>query len=146
MNSMSDKVFLDTNVLVYLFDRDAPIKQERARAILETEGRSSNIVISTQVLEEFYVSVTRKLRKPLPEGEAEGAVRDLTALEVVEVDVDMILRSIVAARRHKISLWDTLIVEAARARGCRRLLTEDLQDGQQFDDLRVENPFRTSAS
>ena len=138
---MSDKVFLDTNVLVYLFDRGAPAKQKKARAILESEGGAGNIVISTQVLEEFYVSVTRKLGKPLSEQEADGAVRDLRSLDVVEIDVEMVLRSIATSRGQRISLWDALIIEAAQARYCQRLLTEDLQDGRQFGALRVENPF-----
>ena len=139
---MSDKVFLDTNVLVYLFDRDAPAKQKKAREILESEGGAGNIVISTQVLEEFYVSVTRKLGKPLSEQEAEGAARDFSRLDVVEIDLDMVLRSIATARSQRISLWDSLIIEAAQARGCRRLLTEDLQNGRKFGALQVENPFR----
>ena len=138
---MSDKVFLDTNVVVYLFDRDAAAKQKKAREILAAEGRAGNIVISTQVLEEFYATVVRKLGRPLSEQEAEGAVRDLSALDVVEIDVDMVLRSIATARSQRLSLWDSLIIEAAQARDCQRLLTEDLQDGRQFGALRVENPF-----
>ncbi len=75
---MSDRVFVDTNVFVYLFDRDAPDQRRRARALIEEEhGR---LVLSTQVLQEFFVTVTRKLAKPLPEDEAEAAVRDMAAL------------------------------------------------------------------
>lgn len=138
---MSDKAFLDTNVLVYLFDRDASTKQKKARETLESEGQAGNIVISTQVLEEFYVSVTRKLGTPLSEREAEGATRDLSGFDVVEIDVDMVLRSIATARCERISLWDALIVEAAQARTCPRLLTEDFQHGRLFGGLRVVNPF-----
>ncbi len=139
---MSGKVFVDTNVFVYLFDRDAPAKQRRAREILLEEEGAGNVVLSTQVLQEFYVSVTRKLGKPLSEQEAEAAARDLSRLEVVEVGVALVLRAIAMARRQILSLWDALIVEAAQARACRRLLTEDLQHGRQFGALRVENPFR----
>jgi len=137
---MSDRVFLDTNVIVYLFDRDAPSKRARARSILE-EGSHAHLVISTQVLQEFYVTVTRRLGKPLAEAEAEAAARDLAALEVVDLDTEIVLRSIAGARAHKMSLWDALIVEAAQARGCEKLLTEDLQHGRRFGQLRVENPF-----
>ena len=63
---MSGRAFFDTNVLVYLFDSDSPAKQARAREVFESEGRAGNVVISTQVLQEFYVAVTRKLGKPLP--------------------------------------------------------------------------------
>ena len=139
---MSDRVFVDTNVLVYLFDGDAPAKQRKARQILEEEGAQGRMVISTQVLQEFYVTVTRKLGKPLTDAEAEAAARDLAALDVVELDVGMVLRSIAAARAQKTSLWDALIVEAAQARDCERLLSEDLQHGQRFGRVRVENPFR----
>lgn len=136
---MTDKSFLDTNVLVYLFDRDAPAKQARARHIVERVGADG--VVSTQVLQEFYVSVTRKLGKPLPAAEAESAVHDLSALDVVVVDVPMVKRAIALARSDSLSFWDALIVAAARAHGCTRLLSEDLQDGRVFGDLRVENPF-----
>jgi predicted nucleic acid-binding protein len=136
---MNDKTFADTNVLVYLFDRDAPAKQRRAREILASLRDS--LVISTQVLQEFYVSVTRKLRTPLPPADAEAAVHDLAALDVVVVDVSIINAAMDLARQHGLSLWDALIVEAARTRGCTRLLSEDLQHGRVFGKLRIEDPF-----
>jgi predicted nucleic acid-binding protein len=103
---MNDSVFVDTNVLVYLFDADSPEKQERARAILEIEGPSGRLVLSTQVLQEFFVSVTRKLKPPVPPSEAEAAARDLAALDVVEIEVPMVFRAISRSRRHTLSLWD----------------------------------------
>jgi len=136
---MSGRAFLDTNVLVYLFDRDTPAKQRRAREVLETEGGSA--AVSTQVLQEFYVTVTRKLGQPLAEKDAEAAVRDLAALEVVPVDTPLVLAAIARSRADRLSLWDALVVESALRAGCRRLLTEDLQDGRLFGRLRVENPF-----
>lgn len=137
---MSGKGFVDTNVLVHLFDRDSPEKRRRARALLsELAGRT---VVSTQVLQEFFVTLTRKLARPLPEQEAEAAVRDLAALDVVELDVGLVLQAIATARRQRLSLWDALIVEAALSRGCEQLFTEDLQDGQKLGSLRVQNPFR----
>ena len=142
---MPARVFIDTNVLVYLFDRDAPATQAVARRVLAGDGDGVYLVISTQVLQEFYVMVTRKLGTPLSEGEAESAARDLAAIDVVDVDRDMVFRAIAGARARKISLWDALIVEAGQTRGCQRLLTEDLQHGQLFGHLRVENPFRDVA-
>jgi predicted nucleic acid-binding protein len=138
---MSDRLFVDTNVVVYLFDTDAPAKRQRAREIFETRGREGQLVLSTQVLQEFFVSVTRKLEHPLPVEEAEAAAKELATLDVVEVEVPMVLRAISLSRRHTLSLWDALIVEAARYRGCTRLLSEDMQDGRQFGDLTIENPF-----
>ena len=136
---MSGRAFLDTNVLVYLFDRDTPAKQQRARTVLEAEGGSA--AVSTQVLQEFYVTVTRKLGQPLTEKDAEAAVRDLAALEVVPVDAPLVLAAIGRSRGDRLSLWDALVVESAIKGDCRRLLTEDLQDGRLFGRLRVENPF-----
>ena len=80
---MSGRVFVDTNVLVYLFDGDAPQKQRRARQILDEEGSPGSIVISTQVLQEFYVTVTRKLGKPLKEAEAEAPLGTWPPWQVV---------------------------------------------------------------
>lgn len=139
---MSAKVFFDTNVLVYLFDADAPAKQARAREVFEAEGRAGSIVLSTQVLQEFYVAVTRKLGKPLADSAAEAVCRDLSRLDVVETASEGVLRSIALARRNRLSLWDALILDAAQSRSCRRLLSEDLQHGREFGSLRVEDPFR----
>ena len=139
---MNGKAFVDTNVFVYLFDQDAPAKQSAARRILETEGPPGRIVLSTQVLQEFYVSVTRKLGKPLSEFDGADAAHDLCAFDVVEVDKEMVLRSMTLSRAERVSFWDALIIEAARTRKCDRLLTEDLQDGRQFGSLSITNPFR----
>lgn len=138
---MSGKTFLDTNVLVYLFDASAPAKRRRAREVVQREADTA--VVSTQVLQELYVTVTRKLGRPLPEAEAEAAVRDLASFEVVATDPDLVLRAIARSRQDRLSLWDALVVEAALGSGCDRLLSEDLQDGHQYGPLRVENPFRS---
>ena len=145
---MSDdrKVFVDTNVFVYLFDRSAPAKRERARRLIEAENAGRGLVISTQVLQEFHVSVTRKLEVPLSPAEAEKAARNLTALQVIGVDTGMVLDAIVRSREHKLAFWDALIVQAALAGGCSALLSEDLQHGREFGALRIENPFRTLSS
>ena len=139
--NVDDRRFLDTNVLVYLFDRSSPKKQARAREIVEEYGGRDSLVISTQVLQEFYVTVTRKLAVPLALEEAEQALRGLTALAIVEVETDLVLDAAARSRKHKLSFWDALIVEAALVADCRALLTEDMQDGREFRPLRVENPF-----
>ena len=136
---MSGKAFLDTNVLVYAFDRDAGEKAGRARETVRATG--THAVISTQVLLEFYVTVTRKLVPPIPEAEAASSVDDLCRLEVVETDAALVATAIARARHDKMSVWDALIVEAALAAGCDRLLTEDLQAGRRFGEMTVENPF-----
>jgi predicted nucleic acid-binding protein len=133
--------FFDTNILVYLFDGDAPDKRSRAQELLEREVAGGRAILSTQVLQEFYVAVTRKLSEPLSAEVAEQAVRDLAALPVTQVDARMVLSAIGRSRSMKFSFWDALIIEAALASGARRLLTEDLQHGQEIEGVRIENPF-----
>jgi predicted nucleic acid-binding protein len=133
--------FFDTNVLVYMFDDDEPEKKTRALVVFDREVEDDRATLSTQVLQEFYVSTTRKLRRPLPPERAETRVRDLSSLSLVQVNTPMILAAIVRSRSQSFSLWDALIVEAALAGGADRLLTEDLQHGQEIEGLRIENPF-----
>ena len=136
-----DRAFVDTNVLVYAIDTNSPSKRARAQSLLAEIAGS--IVISTQVLLEFYVTATRKLAKPLSPEDAERRVHELCGTEVVEVTVPLVRTAVTLAREHRLSLWDALIVESARARGCRRLFSEDLQHGREFGIVRVENPFRS---
>ena len=139
---MTPRVFVDTNVFVYLFDSDAPAKRARARAIIA--ARDATVVTSTQVLQEFYVTVTRKLATPLASAEAEAATRDLASFTVVAPDTAMVLRAIALSRKASLSFWNALIIEAASEAGCDHLLSEDLQAGQVFGAVTVENPFISS--
>ncbi len=139
---MKGKSFVDANVLVYLFDGDSPQKQAVARELLAEGGPEGRLVLSTQVLQEFYVTVTRKLAHPLSTARAEEMVRFLAAFPVVAIDATLILAGVATARAHQLSLWDALIVEAARAAGCRELLTEDLAHGSRTAGLLVVDPFR----
>ena len=135
-----DRCFIDTNVLVYLFDADSPGKQARSRELLEEVADSA--VLSTQVLAEFYVAVTRKLGKPLSASEARGAVESLCELEVRPVHMNLVKSAIRRSQDSQLSFWDALIVETAMEADVSALLTEDMQHGQQFDRFRVVNPFR----
>ena len=137
---MSGRIFLDTNIVVYLFDTDSPIKQRRAREIL-SGGDRGRIIISTQVLEEFYVCVTRKLAEPLDAKVAYRAVKDLAALFVLQIDVAMIISAISRSQRDQLSFWDSLIIEAAIVGGATILYSEDLQHGRRIENIRIENPF-----
>jgi predicted nucleic acid-binding protein len=134
--------FFDTNVLVYLFDASATTKKVRAQ-LLKQAVSDGLALLSTQVLQEFFVAVTRKLSTPLPNEQAERAVRDLTKLPTVQIDADLILEAIATMRRYRLSFWDSLIVRAALHGGATVLYTEDLQDGQRFETLSVANPFRS---
>jgi len=133
--------FVDTNVLVYAYDDNEPKKRDRAIALLEELGRTDEIIISTQVLQEFYVTVTRKLARPLDDKDAGQALEAWTEVPVVVVDANMVLAAAHLCRARSLSFWDALIVEAARSRGCSRILSEDMQSGSDYDGLVVENPF-----
>lgn len=132
--------FIDTNVLVYLFDTDAPAKQAVARGLLAA-GR---FVLSTQVLSEFYVTVTRKLARPLDPERARRAVTDFCAMPIRDVTAKLVLAAIRRCAASQLSYWDALIVETALEAGATTLLTEDLQHGQVIETLRVSNPFLAS--
>jgi predicted nucleic acid-binding protein len=135
------RVFFDTNILVYLFDSDAAEKKELACARFEADAAAGRVLLSTQVLQEFYVTVTRKLAVPLEPETAEAAVRNFSTLPIVGVDAERILAAIIRSRRLQLSFWDALIIEAALIGGADRLLTEDMQHGMRIDGLQIENPF-----
>lgn len=132
--------FLDTNVAVYVYDHGS--RHKRRRAIELLESFSERLVVSTQVLSEFYWTVTRKLAPPLTAVAATEATMQLAALRVVAVDRDLVLSAVETANAHQLALWDALIVEAAAHSGCDRVFTEDLGDGQAIRGVRIENPFR----
>jgi predicted nucleic acid-binding protein len=138
---MTDKCFVDTNVFVYLYDVDSPDKQARAKSILGSALAGIELVISTQVLQEFYVTANRKFQF-LSDREILQAMNDLADLSTVKIDVRIIFEAIEIGRRFQLSFWDALIVQAALSAGCSSLLTEDLQHGQRIGNLVVENPFR----
>ncbi|HXU47027.1 MAG TPA: PIN domain-containing protein [Thermoanaerobaculia bacterium] len=133
---------MDTNVLVYLFDAGEPSKRAVAREIFERQSAGLELFLSTQVLQEFFVNVTRKLSLPLTAEEALDALIDLAEIPTVQVDVPLVVAAARLSQRHQISLWDALILEAAASCGCGKVLTEDLQDGWEVRGVRVENPFR----
>ena len=130
-------VFVDTNVCVYLYDHADADKQRIARAALTEQPEE--IVISTQVLSEFFWAATRKL--DLNARAAREGVRQMAMLRVVPVDHRLVLRATDATVAARISIWDALIIEAAATAGCERLLTEDLNNGQIIRDVQIINPF-----
>lgn len=141
---MSGRAFLDTNVLVYLFDSGEPIKQAAARRVLN-EVREESLVLSTQVLSEFYVVVTRKLADPLDPATAARAVDQLARFHVTVIGSDTVRSAIITSQRHRLSFWDALIVESAASSACDRLLTEDLAAGTVIRGVRIDNPFAADA-
>ena len=133
---------LDTKVLVYLFDADAAEKQARARELLRSER--DRLVLSVQVLGEFYVTVTRKLSVPLPADAAADAVDALCELHVHALHPEHARCAVRRSRSSRLSCWDALIVESALGAGADVPYTEDLKHGKAIDGLRIVNPFRDS--
>jgi predicted nucleic acid-binding protein len=139
---MTEKIFVDSNVLAYARDASEREKQPRAIEWMEHLWRSKAGRVSVQVLQEFYVTVTRKLKPGLAPEAARADVRELMAWHPTTLDARILEGAFEAEDRHRLSFWDALIVSAARAGACDYLLTEDLQDGQSFDGLVVIDPFR----
>ena len=142
---MSDSTFVDTNVLVYAVDNSEPVKRDLARRSLGSK-RYGKLVVSAQILGEFYVTVTRKLAQPITEEKASEALDWLALLTVVPIDATLVMHGTQISRSAQLSYWDGLVVAAATRGGCQRLLSEDLNDGQQIGSVRVENPFRPSSA
>ena len=133
--------FADTNVLLYAISTvaDERPKQQQALAILEDE----RLVVSVQVLQEFYVEATHRARADrLTHTQAVALIESWLRYRVQEGSVGLLRDALASAARWKLSYWDAAIVEAAREAGCTTLLSEDLQDGADFAGVRVVNPFR----
>lgn len=137
----ADRVFVDTNVLVYLRDSTNEEKQRRAAAWMSHLWEARTGRTSLQVLREYYVTVTSKLAPGLTVEEARDDVLALRAWRPLHPDLDLLEAAWAEEDRWGFSYWDSLIVAAARRLGCRALLTEDLQDGQDLDGLIVRSPF-----
>ncbi|HEX9693257.1 MAG TPA: PIN domain-containing protein [Gemmatimonadales bacterium] len=138
---MSEPIFVDTNVLVYARDLAVPDKQRAAALWLEHLWEVGAGRVSFQVLHEFYVTVTRKLNPGLSRAEARDDVRTLFAWQPVMADRIVIEAAWTLQERYDLSWWDALIVAAASRAGCRLLLTEDFQEGQELGGVRITNPF-----
>ncbi len=138
---MSGRTFLDSNVLVYSVDESPGEKAKHDRAVEVLSVRPESLVVSSQVLQEFYVVTTRKLENPLSADRAARAVRGIAKLDVVGVDASLVLAAVDTSRTVQISLWDALIIEAASRAGCERVLSEDLNASQVISGVRIENPF-----
>ena len=135
------KFFFDTNVLVYMFDASAPEKRRTARELFQEHAESGDILLSTQVLQEFYVTTTRKLAQPLQPAKAAQAVATLAELPLVKVDSTLILAAINRSQASKFSFWDSLVIQAALEGSASTLYSEDMKHGQTFDGLTIVNPF-----
>ena len=137
---MTDKSFVDSNVLIYAYDADAGVKRTAAAAVLRELWDRRSGVLSTQVLHEFYVNVTRKIAAPLSKSSARAVV-DAYAPWCVNTTPAETSAAFRIEDEARISFWDGLIVAAARKAGAVRILSEDLNAGQTIAGIRIENPF-----
>ncbi|MDB5828367.1 MAG: hypothetical protein JWQ73_2587 [Variovorax sp.] len=133
--------FFDTNILLYAVDAGDPVRQDIAIDRLARAIKDDSVVISTQVLQEFYNVTTRKLRPPLSAAEATSQITRLCAFEVIGATADSVLAAADLARQHQLSWWDALILEAALRANADVLVSQDGQHGQRFGRLLIENPF-----
>lgn len=138
---MTDKVFVDTNVLIYAHDADAGRKRAIAAALLKDLWREGTGLLSAQVLQEFYVNVTRKIPRPLAPTVARDIVRTYAVWEVAPVTAVEVIRASEVEERESLSFWDALIVVSASRAGATKVVTEDLNPGQRIEGVLVENPF-----
>ena len=140
MSEAEGPFFLDSNILIYAFDTAEPVKRARSRALIESLPAEA-IVLSAQVVNEFYFTVTRKLRRPLLAAQAEEAVRGLSGFRILPLDYKLSMAAMELVRKHQLSIWDALVLESALDGKCRTLFSEDFQDGRKYGALTVTNPF-----
>jgi predicted nucleic acid-binding protein len=139
---MTAKVFVDTNILIYAYDRDAGEKHRLASELVRRLWIEGNGVISTQVLQEFYVNATAKIPKPIPYSKARAVISRYLVWQVEANTPESVLRASEIQERHRLSFWDALIIAAAAQAGAENLYTEDLNHGQVIAGVEVINPFR----
>jgi predicted nucleic acid-binding protein len=138
---MSGKAFVDSNILIYAHDRRAGPKHVRSQELIHRLWDERRGVLSTQVLQEFYVNARRKSLQPVNWYELRETVRDFLGWEVVINAPESILRAMDIEDRCQLSFWDALIVQAAESAGCEVIYSEDFSHGQEYEGVLVANPF-----
>ena len=138
---MTGKIFVDSNVLIYAHDEDAGVRQRRAAEWLEKLWESRTGCLSTQVMQEFYVNVTQKIKTRLSPGAAREILRNYTPWVHAPLTALTVLRASEIAEVWKLSFWDSMIVAAAEQEGAGELLTEDMNPGQVIAGVKILNPF-----
>ena len=136
---MPDRAFIDANIFVYAQDIGAPEKQRKSREIIAQFAGSGDGVVSTQVMQEFFVAATRKLGvAPLA---AKGVLKTFTVFEIVQVSAALIHEAVDCSILNQLSFWDSLILAAAASAGCKTVLSEDLNSSQTILGVKIRNPF-----
>jgi predicted nucleic acid-binding protein len=137
---MTERVFVDTNIWVYAVDRSDLTKQETALAVLEPRD-TTDVVVSAQVIGEFFAVVTRKLAPRVPAADVRAMVAQMVRLPVVAIDSRLVEAAIAGTETWQLSYWDALIVAAAETSGCDRILSEDMSHGVVYGSVQVQDPF-----
>ncbi len=141
MSDNGEYLFVDTNILVYAHDASAGKKHFQAKAILSSLWESGNGCLSIQVLQEFYVTVTHKVARPVSPELASRIISDFSQWRLHVPDATDILDAIDIQQRNRLSFWDALIICSAKKMGCTMVLTENLNDGQFYERILAQNPF-----
>jgi predicted nucleic acid-binding protein len=141
MSAKNSLQFLDTNILVYAYDNSTGVKHEKAHKLLDELWNSQSACVSIQVLEELYVTLTRKVAAPISSETAAEIIKDLAHFTVHAPGVDDLLDGIIIQQKYKINIWDAMIIQSASASDCTVLWSEDLSAGQDYQGVVVKNPF-----
>jgi len=141
MTAERNLAFVDTNVLVYAFEKSSSPKKRVAQRLLNELMEEDRLRVSTQVLQELFVTLTRKVSQPCSNDEALAVLEDLTAWPLMTIDYAAIRAAVRLASQATLSFWDALVVVAAARTGAAVLYTEDLNHGQEILGVRVGNPF-----
>jgi predicted nucleic acid-binding protein len=142
MNADPGLQFVDTNILVYAYDTSAGRKHDIAKSLGESLWNSKDGCLSMQVLQEFYVTVTRKLSRPIEIPMAKQIVADLAYWKIHTPEIQDILAAIDFQTKYGISFWDAMIIQSAICLGCSQIWSEDLNPGQIYGGIKVVNPFK----
>ena len=138
---MTDKLFVDTNILIYAHDLDAGAKNRKASKLVLNLWETGTGILSIQVLQEFYVNITRKIPAPVSRSIARGMISNYMAWQVELNTPQTLLHASEIEERYHLSFWDALIIAAAYQGGSDKILTEDLNNGQVIEGIKIENPF-----
>lgn len=139
---MTNKVFVDTNILMYAHDKSAGMKHFKAKELIEQLWQTGEGVLSTQVLQELCINLRRKVKHSIPMNELRALVEDYLRWEVVVNTPASVLQALDFESRYKVSFWDALVLQAADFSGATVLYSEDLASNQHYGSIQVVNPFK----
>ena len=142
MDADSDLQFVDTNILIYVYDSSSSEKKRIASQLMLALWENRTGCLSIQVLQEFFVNITRKVPNPISNETASEIIRDLAVWKVHSPETNDILSAIELQRENQLSFWDAMILQSAIATGCKVLWSEDLSNGQIIQGVQIRNPFK----